>query len=82
MSGEVSQNQGTLKSTCFHTPPFGSQHQPNSMQATFQPNSSHRDNEDNFMDWTEGPQVTTNLNLWQNQVPSCQDEQPMDVDVV
>ncbi|KAJ7993960.1 hypothetical protein DPEC_G00260090, partial [Dallia pectoralis] len=82
MSGGVSQNQGTLKSKFFHTPPFGSQHQPNSVQATFQPNSSHRDNEDNFMDWTEGPQVTTNLNLWQNQVPSCQDEQPMDVDVV
>ncbi|XP_019900204.2 uncharacterized protein LOC109615413 [Esox lucius] len=81
MSGVPSQTQGQWQSQFFNTSHSGFQYQPNSVSATFQPNSSQGQDNDDFMDWTEGPQVTNNIGLWQNQVPCQQHEQPMDVDV-
>ncbi|KAK6325118.1 hypothetical protein J4Q44_G00044600 [Coregonus suidteri] len=50
--------------------------QPNSAPATFQSNSSYGQDQDDFMDWKEGPQINNS-----NQVPCHQDVEPMDVDV-
>ncbi|XP_028972627.2 uncharacterized protein LOC114830061 [Esox lucius] len=70
-----------------HLPPnrplFASQNQPNTAPAAIQNKSCYGQGQDDFMDWTEGPQKDKKkMGLWKNKYPCHQDEQPMDVDVV
>ncbi|XP_034145541.1 uncharacterized protein LOC114830082 [Esox lucius] len=69
-----------------HLPPnrplSASQNQPNTAPAAIQKKSCYGQDQDDFMDWTEGPQKDNmKIGLWKNKYPCRQVEQPMDIDV-